>query len=937
MDAKQFAALQLVRSSKALVIGAGKLFELCPFQPEELIPLSSNGANDSNGDIKFDELEQLCNALRVFPRVVFVDPFSSSNVEKANRLRPSVVVTIEFNHGLPHGKFTSRFTLLFGEKVASLPSPQDRYEFTIYTPLTLKKLLEFKHEPDEFPYVVELARKRKIQPDLWITPDGKIRFAQDHARIWLFERLGMRDFVYRLNGQNVALLATDRTKLSLLLRYVRSGFLSVSSEDLIKLTNLKTIASGTAKAPLLPLSLRARFALLDDEDATLIEKNSNEVVSVLVAPRTRVERSEVLMVDDDGSVEWAPVERTHTELVAFLPSKHSPDRYFESEVFELAERFELPNAPTVEEVDRKRAQKAERAIEMLADILNQHGQRLFQFQREDIVKLLTKRFGILAWDPGCGKTIGGLVFALGALAMGDCAQRVLVVVPQDLIPQWFAEIEKFFGADFASEWIVISGIEDAINLVRLSRIVPKTYPLFAITWYEALRDAVGEDKLIKRSDGESCPCCKHKVHRNGLCSYGCPFNGSPYLSRRRDAAWFLKKFVRNGVLVLDEGTYIKSCDSLRGIAARRLVTAKYRLIMTGTPIKNLLSDLPMLLQLAAKPNSPAYPFPPEQEGVARFSKQFMVIERNLLNGRRRIGPEPTSLSTLQLMLSSTVLRRRKDQIGEVIVPLEIKVHEVPLTHEQALWYRAWCDDELFERWFYVTHNRAISDLAKLLSRMTHLLFVIGHPTSSTATGSPVPLSQLTALPTPTELTHKNALVVDLAERFVREDNYCVVFAQTVGVLEVLAKMLKERGIQVHMAVEKRSGKMQSLPPAKRSAVIQRFKQQGGVLFASISAMAHGHDFAFVPKAVVHSLPFAYDSYAQAICRVHRIVSPKPVEVHIVNVGNSLDMYLFELLRRKELAASSVLDNTMLEITINKDEWQKVWEQVRESLDDLVVV
>jgi hypothetical protein len=70
--------------------------------------------------------------------------------------------------------------------------------------------------------------------------------------------------------------------------------------------------------------------------------------------------------------------------------------------------------------------------------------------------------------------------------------------------------------------------------------------------------------------------------------------------------------------------------------------------------------------------------------------------------------------------------------------------------------------------------------------------------------------------------------------------------------------------------------------------------------------------------------------------VHRIVSPKPVEVHVVCASNSLDMYLFELLHRKEFAASSVLDNAMLEITISKDEWKKVWEQVQESLDNLVV-
>ena len=931
---KSVAAFELIRSSTAVVIGAKELFESFPVPTTSVVHFNGSH-NGSNGKSDLQELLQLCETLRIFPRVVFVDPFASANIERANQFRPRVVVTIEFNNGLSLRRQTNQFSILFGERVMSLPSSSEKFEFVIYTPLTLRRLNELKDESDEFPFVVELLEKRKSRPDLWITPDGKLRFAQDDPRSWLFQKLGISDIVYRLNGQNIALLATDRTKLAFLLRYIRFGFLFVQNEDLIKLVNLKTAAVGIAKAPLLPLSLRARFALLDDEDGMLVDKTSNEVVSVSVAPRTRIEKSEVLVVNDDGSVEWAPVERTHTELVAFLPARYSPDRYSELEAELLAERFELPDVPTVDQVDPNRARKAEQAVDMIADILQQNGQKLFQFQRTDIIKLLTKRFGILGWDPGCGKTIGGLIFALGALAMGDCAQRVLVIAPQDLIRQWFAEIEKFFGQDFASEWIIVSGIEDAVQLVRLSRIVPRNYPLFAITWYEALRDSVGEDRSVKREDGMYCEICKHEI-RHGRCSCGCPLNGERYLSRRRDSAWFLKKFVRNGVLVVDEGTYIKSCDSLRGIAARRLVTAKYRLILTGTPIKNQLSDLPMLLQLVAKPNSLAYPFPPEQEGASRFAKQFMVVERNLLNGRRRIGPEPTNLSTIQLLLSASILRRRKDQLGEEIAPLEVKVHEVPLTREQAFWYRAWCNDELFERWFYATHNKPISDFAKLLSRMTHLLFVIGHPTSNTATGAPVTLDRLTELPKPTELTHKNLLVVELAERFAREDGYCVVFAQTVGVFETIAKMLKSRGIPVHSTVEKRSGKVQSLPPAKRSEAIRKFRQQGGVLLASISAMAHGHDLAFVPKAVIHSLPFAYDSYAQAICRVHRIVSPKPVEVHVICAGNSLDTYLFELLRRKELAARSVLDNAMLEITINKDEWRKVWEQVQESLDDLVV-
>jgi SNF2 family DNA or RNA helicase len=103
-------------------------------------------------------------------------------------------------------------------------------------------------------------------------------------------------------------------------------------------------------------------------------------------------------------------------------------------------------------------------------------------------------------------------------------------------------------------------------------------------------------------------------------------------------------------------------------------------------------------------------------------------------------------------------------------------------------------------------------------------------------------------------------------------------------------------------------------------------------------MAHGHDLAFVPRAIIHSLCFAYDQYAQAIMRVHRIVSEKPVEVHVICGSRTLDDYLFDLLRRKDEAAKTVLDGTVIErsVGITPDEWQKLWRQVQEAAETIEV-
>jgi SNF2 family DNA or RNA helicase len=228
-------------------------------------------------------------------------------------------------------------------------------------------------------------------------------------------------------------------------------------------------------------------------------------------------------------------------------------------------------------------------------------------------------------------------------------------------------------------------------------------------------------------------------------------------------------------------------------------------------------------------------------------------------------------------------------------------------------------------------------LAEILLRLTKLAFVISHPTSTTARGDPVPLTQLRPLPSLTWATPKNRVTVELVKDAVQETGYCVLFAQTVGVLPVLAAQLIARGIPVHLTVKtSRAGKVQSVSPPERARIIHQFREQGGVLLASISAMAHGHDFSFVSRAVLHSLPFAYDHYAQAILRVHRLVSERPVVVHVLCATNTLDEYLLSLLQRKEAATRTVLASSLLRdaTAITPEEWKRLWRQVVDAAERL---
>lgn len=912
--------------------GDGGVLEKLPQKVEAFrVCINGNGLS-ANGTLVIHDLESfvvLAKRLGVssFPVIACPVGFATEYAKLLLELKPILTII-----DCGPSELDSYFNALFGKRVLTFGS------LAFHTRRSFVSDSELELSSQAVENFIKLWHARQRKPD--ITVSDTIEFAQDEYRRKLYSALGLENLVFRLNNQNVLVLMQNRSLLRNICDLIDTGYLYADKATRTRLTELLMTSSVNIKtAPFYP-TLLGRFAALEN-DPIVVDRKTDRLVNVSVVSSTVTEHDEVLTVMEDGTVDYAPVIRYHTKLRAYLPSKvvngnGAKDSYYEDEVEEFIEFFELPEIPTVADIAPEEMNRAREVLSSIeAAFTEMTGQQLLNFQREDLARLLVKGSGILAWDPGCGKTVAGLFFALGAIMMGKARPRVLVVAPQDLVLQWFREMRKFFGEEFASEWFVVDSVERAVLLRNISRRLPKDIPLYAITWYEALRSKVGDDRPIKREKGTPCPVCRQRVKFDNSCSEGCPLDKSEYLLRARDAAYFLKDFVKGGVLVVDEATYIKSVDSQRGLAARRLVTAACRLLLTGTPIKNILADLPMLLQLAAKPNSEAYPFPAED--TSRFSKQFMVVQKNLLTGTKRVGPEPTNVAVAQRMLSGIILRRTKDQTGEDIVPLKIEIQSVPLTDAQIAWYKAWCDDEIFERWFVEVHDKPIHPLAKMLSRMSHLLFVIGHPTSRTATGSPYPLSRLTNLPHPSEDTAKNKLAVELAVDFARQKGHAVLFAQTVGILPILANRIRARGVPVHLAVKvSKDGSVQSLPPSKRAMIISQFEREGGVLLASISAMAHGHDLAFVSRAIIHSLCFAYDNYAQAIMRVHRIISPEPVEVHVICCDRTLDVYLLSLLQRKEQAAKTLLENRVIErsVSITAEEWKKLWEQVAKAAEEL---
>jgi len=285
------------------------------------------------------------------------------------------------------------------------------------------------------------------------------------------------------------------------------------------------------------------------------------------------------------------------------------------------------------------------------------------FQREDIARLLFKGSGLLSWEQGLGKTLGGLVFTEACLRLG-AEDKALFIVPQDIIPQWQREVLKFFG-----EGKQLTVIRSIIDARRAAQHLRNGGTGWYITYYEAISRNGREFELLPHGrvrhphpqagqeyydwqeektkkhpifqyldSAEFCPNCTEPAQRGkwhpkrGICSkcgYGhIKLNVKPAYSH-------LTRAFKDGVIIIDEGTKIKGQNTLMSKSVRGL-SARNKLLLTGTPIKNYIPDAFWLLWWALGNNSPRFPFD-YYVGPYKFAEEFAVVEYTLDKFGRKEG------------------------------------------------------------------------------------------------------------------------------------------------------------------------------------------------------------------------------------------------------------------------------------------------------------
>jgi SNF2 family DNA or RNA helicase len=418
--------------------------------------------------------------------------------------------------------------------------------------------------------------------------------------------------------------------------------------------------------------------------------------------------------------------------------------------------------------------------------------------------------GCLADDMGLGKTVQ--VLALLERRRQEREGPSLVVVPRSLVLNWRNEAARFT-------------------------------PLLRV------RDFTGPGRHAEPLDSGAYDLL--------LTTYG---------TLRRDAPELAQ--VPFDYAILDEAQAIKNAASASAKAAR-LLDARHRLALSGTPIENHLGELWSLFDFL-------------NPGMLGSRKAFAAIRPSAEDGRRGHAADAVLARALRPLL----LRRTKEKVAPELPARTEQTIFVELEGEQRKTYEALRERyarELLER---VASSGISRSRMHILEGLLRLRQAALHP----------------ALLDPTRARAKSAklpMLLETLDEVVAEGHRALVFSQFTSFLALVRDGLERAGI----AYEYIDGKTRD-----RQARVDRFQQSTGCPVFLISLRAGGHGLNLTAADYV----FLMDPWwnpaveAQAIDRTHRIGQTKPVVAMRLIAKDTVEEKVLTLQRTKRELADAVL-------------------------------
>jgi len=322
-------------------------------------------------------------------------------------------------------------------------------------------------------------------------------------------------------------------------------------------------------------------------------------------------------------------------------------------------------------------------------------------------------------------------------------------------------------------------------------------------------------------------------------------------------------------VVLDEAQAIKNYQTKRFKAAIAIQEG-FKILTTGTPIENHLSELWSLFQFIN---------PGLLGSLQQFQSRFVrPIEKDGDQSRQR---------QLRQLIRPFILRRLKSQVLEELPPkTEITIH-VEMSEEEASFYEA-----VRQKALEKTVESDLKDgqhYLQILAEISRLRRSCCHPKL--------------VFPEAKVASSKIEYFLELVEELRSNNHKVLVFSQFVGYLKIIEAEIKARKIPYQYL----DG---STPIKKRKQSVDAFQSGEGDLFL-ISLRAGGTGLNLTAADyVIHMDPWWNPAVEdQASDRAHRIGQDRPVTVYRLVIKNSIEEKILALHKEKRALADQLLEGT----------------------------
>lgn len=337
--------------------------------------------------------------------------------------------------------------------------------------------------------------------------------------------------------------------------------------------------------------------------------------------------------------------------------------------------------------------------------------------------------------------------------------------------------------------------------------------------------------------------------------------------------------------ILDEAQHIKNRGT-RNAKSVKMIQAKHRLILTGTPIENSLDELWSLFDFL---------MPGLLSSYDRFVEKYI---------RSPNQPKGVSIEILRRKVSPFILRRMKKDVVADLPPVSEIVYHCHLSDVQRELYHSYAQSAREELSQLVKKEGFDKVQIHVLATLTRLKQICCHPAifaKEKAEGGD---------------SSKYDMLLELLQTLIESKHKTVIFSQYTRMLGIMREDLKKMGIPF----EYLDGSSKN-----RMAIVKRFNEDENIPVFLVSLKAGGSGLNLVgADTVIH-----YDMWwnpaveSQATDRVHRIGQKNSVSAYKLVTLNSIEEKIVELQNRKKGIVKKIVSCD--EEAIAKLTWEEVLE------------